>query len=62
MREELHAFDHVHPNEKGHEIIANTTCVELPENWGCTCPEGYAKRSSKFWGSILDVDPGPAWP
>lgn len=37
LREELRSFDHIHPNEKGHAIIAATMCPKLPESWGCTC-------------------------
>ena len=38
MREELRAFDHIHPNEKGHREIAELACPQLPESWGCACP------------------------
>lgn len=38
MRQELHAFDHIHPNEDGHRLIAETACPELPRSWGCDCP------------------------
>lgn len=38
MRPELHAFDHIHPNEEGHRLIAEIACPQLPENWGCACP------------------------
>jgi hypothetical protein len=38
MREELRAFDHIHPNEHGHRLIAETACPKLPESWGCECP------------------------
>ncbi len=38
LREELRSFDHIHPNEHGHEIIAELTCPSLPESWGCSCP------------------------
>lgn len=40
MRPELRAFDHIHPNEQGHRMIAEITCPELPASWGCTCPAG----------------------
>ncbi|NVB37958.1 SGNH/GDSL hydrolase family protein [Pseudenhygromyxa sp. WMMC2535] len=39
MRPELRAFDHIHPNEKGHELVAEITCPQLPASWGCTCPK-----------------------
>lgn len=32
-------FDPIHPNRAGHELIARLTCRELPQNWGCACPE-----------------------
>lgn len=38
LRPELRSFDHIHPNEKGHELIAELTCPSLPESWGCNCP------------------------
>ena len=38
MREELRSFDHIHPNEKGHRLIAEITCPQLPATWGCSCP------------------------
>lgn len=38
MREELRAFDHIHPNTDGHKVIAETACPEFPANWGCSCP------------------------
>jgi hypothetical protein len=37
MREELRAFDHIHPNEHGHRLMAAVMCPELPASWGCTC-------------------------
>jgi hypothetical protein len=39
LREDLRSFDHIHPNEKGHAIIAATMCQKLPESWGCTCED-----------------------
>ena len=39
LRRELHSFDHIHPNEKGHAIIAATMCPSLPPSWGCTCAD-----------------------
>lgn len=38
LRKELRSFDHIHPNEEGHRLIAQTMCPSLPEHWGCTCP------------------------
>jgi len=38
LREELRAFDHIHPNADGHRVIAETICPEMPASWGCTCP------------------------
>lgn len=38
MKRDLHSFDHVHPNAKGHWVIFNEACPKLPESWGCTCP------------------------
>ncbi|MEM6993941.1 MAG: hypothetical protein AAF721_25740, partial [Myxococcota bacterium] len=37
MKPELRAFDHIHPNEDGHLIIAETMCPSLPSSWGCDC-------------------------
>lgn len=38
MRPELRAFDHIHPNEDGHRLIAELACPDLPASWGCACP------------------------
>jgi hypothetical protein len=38
LRKELRSFDHIHPNEQGHRLIAEIMCPSLPESWGCTCP------------------------
>ncbi|HGG56575.1 MAG TPA: hypothetical protein ENK31_02135 [Nannocystis exedens] len=39
LREELRSFDHIHPNGEGHLRIAQLACPQLPESWGCECPE-----------------------
>ena len=39
LRSELRAFDHIHPNTEGHALIAQLACPQLPESWGCTCPD-----------------------
>lgn len=46
MRPELHSFDHIHPNEQGHALIAEIACPQLPASWGCTCPNATAKPIS----------------
>jgi hypothetical protein len=38
LREELRSFDHIHPNQDGHRLIAEIMCPQLPEQWGCQCP------------------------
>lgn len=38
LRKELRSFDHIHPNEQGHRLMAEIMCPSLPESWGCTCP------------------------
>jgi hypothetical protein len=38
MREELRSFDHIHPNEDGHRLLAQIACPQLPASWACTCP------------------------
>jgi hypothetical protein len=43
LRPELHSFDHIHPNEQGHALIAEIACPQLPASWGCTCPNAPAK-------------------
>ena len=40
LRPEYRSFDHIHPNREGHEVIARTACPQLPESWGCRCPQG----------------------
>ena len=38
LREDLRAFDHIHPNSEGHALISALMCPSLPESWGCACP------------------------
>jgi hypothetical protein len=38
LKPEFRAFDHIHPNSRGHREIAKQICPQLPENWGCSCP------------------------
>lgn len=38
LRQELRSFDHIHPNEQGHRLMAEIMCPSLPASWGCTCP------------------------
>ena len=38
LRKELRSFDHIHPNEQGHRLLAELACPQLPASWGCTCP------------------------
>jgi hypothetical protein len=37
LRAGLRAFDHIHPNEEGHRLIALEACPKLPASWGCEC-------------------------
>ena len=37
MKQELHSFDHIHPNMEGHRLMAETICPRLPASWGCDC-------------------------
>jgi hypothetical protein len=38
MREQLHSFDDIHPNEHGHRLLAEIACPQLPASWSCSCP------------------------
>ncbi len=38
LRPELRSFDHIHPNEQGHRLLAEIACPQLPASWGCACP------------------------
>lgn len=38
LRKDLRSFDHIHPNEQGHRLMAEVMCPSLPASWGCTCP------------------------
>lgn len=38
MAARYQAFDHIHPNEDGHRVIAQTVCPKLPASWSCDCP------------------------
>lgn len=33
----LHSFDAIHPNARGHKLMADLVCPSLPADWGCTC-------------------------
>jgi hypothetical protein len=46
LRQELRSFDHIHPNEQGHRLMAELMCPSLPASWGCTCPETAAATST----------------
>jgi hypothetical protein len=37
LRPELRSFDHVHPNQAGHKLMAQVVCPKLPTSWGCDC-------------------------
>lgn len=37
LREELRGFDHIHPNLKGHALIGQIICPQLPTEWECDC-------------------------
>lgn len=37
MKQDLHAFDHIHPNMEGHRLMAETICPKLPASWSCDC-------------------------
>ncbi len=37
MRQDLRAFDSIHPNTKGHGVMAAHVCPHLPKSWGCEC-------------------------
>ena len=39
LRPELRSFDHIHPNVEGHTAMANWMCPQLPQSWGCSCPD-----------------------
>lgn len=46
LRSELRSFDHIHPNEDGHRLIATTMCPQLPAQWGCACPAPEASAAN----------------
>lgn len=33
----LHSFDAIHPNAKGHKLMADLICPSLPKSWTCKC-------------------------
>ena len=39
MKRSLHGFDHIHPNTKGHRIMAKHLCHKLPADWKCSCAQ-----------------------
>ena len=50
MRPELRGFDHIHPNEAGHRLVASLVCQQAPKAWQCHCP------------AAADVQKAPAAP
>lgn len=47
LREELRSFDHIHPNEDGHRLLAEIACPKLPSSWSCACPPIGSGAASK---------------
>jgi hypothetical protein len=37
LRPELQGFDPIHPNARGHRLMASVICPELPDSWRCDC-------------------------
>lgn len=33
----LHSFDAIHPNARGHKLMADLICPSLPQSWTCKC-------------------------
>ncbi len=52
LRKDLRSFDHIHPNEEGHRLIAETACPRLPASWNCECPPASPASSPA-------AEPGP---
>jgi hypothetical protein len=60
MKTEYRAFDHIHPNTDGHDVIARWACPALPESWGCSCPDpgvATARRGPSWTGTLDPADP-----
>jgi hypothetical protein len=57
MREELRSFDHIHPNQEGHRLMAAQICPALPASWGCRC----AGRAKATGGGLPEAD-APRYP
>jgi hypothetical protein len=60
LRKELRSFDHIHPNEDGHRLMAELMCPSLPESWGCVCPSPAAAAESAVVEGAPPQDPVPA--
>ena len=58
MRPELHSFDAIHPNEQGHAIIGEAICPQLPESWGCACPNAPKLGRAALEGAKLGAQLG----
>ena len=37
MKRSYQDFDHIHPNTRGHRVMAVLTCKKAPASWGCDC-------------------------
>ncbi|MCO4763721.1 MAG: SGNH/GDSL hydrolase family protein [Myxococcales bacterium] len=37
LKKSYRDFDHIHPNSKGHRLLAARVCAKAPASWGCDC-------------------------
>ncbi len=51
LKKSYRDFDHIHPNSKGHRVMAVKVCAKAPASWGCDC--GRIKRAI-FKGHVMD--------
>ena len=51
LKKSYRDFDHIHPNSRGHRLLALAVCRKAPASWGCDCAR--IKRSV-FKGHVMD--------
>ncbi len=51
LKKSYRDFDHIHPNSRGHRLLALKVCAKAPASWGCDCAR---IRRSVFKGRVMD--------
>ncbi len=60
MKRDLVGFDAIHPNTRGHRVIALEACGRLPAEWGCDCEALTRARWDRKARAVRFDEPGTA--